>query len=117
MRGPAWWRVLGWSSSGGAGGRPLHPLHPLSSLRAQIQVWRLHLQTGGGSVTNQRVELEVVVGRVGQDDVGQARLEGNNWGWGWLAVGLAGGLGVAGLVTELVNLKQNIIINSSTRQV
>ena len=60
-------------------------------------------------MTNQRVELEVVVGRVGQDDVRQARLEGNNWGWGWLTVGLAGGLGVAGLVTELVNLKHNLL--------
>lgn len=37
--------------------------------------------------------------------LGQARLQGNSRGWSWLAAGLAGGLRVAGLVTELVNLR------------
>ena len=55
-------------------------------------------------MTKQGVELEVVVCRVGQDNVRQARLQGNHRGWGWLAAGMAGGLGVASLVTELVNL-------------
>ena len=96
---PAWWRVLGWSTRGGAGGRSLR------SLRTEVEVGRLHFDTRNCPVTDQSVKLEVVICRVGQHDVGQARLQGDCW----LAAGLAGGLGVAGLVTELVNLKQNIL--------
>ena len=78
-----------------------------------MKVWRLYLQSRGGPVTNQGVELEVVVRRVRQDNVWQARLQGDTRGWGQMAAGLAGGFGVASLVTELINLKQNILIISS----
>ena len=101
---PAWWRVLGGSTSGSAGGRSLCYL---GSLRTELQVGRLQLDTRGCPVTDQGVKLEVVVCRVGQHNVGQARLQGDCWLAG--LAGLAGGLGVAGLVTELVNLKQNLL--------
>ena len=70
------------------------------------EVGWLHPGPGGGPQPYQRVELEVVIRGVGEDDVGECGLVGEQGG------GREGGrLGVASLVTESVHLKSNVILN------
>ena len=59
-------------------------------------------------MTHQSVELEVVIVRVGQHDVGQRGLGRHQAGGGG---GGRGGLGVASLVAESVHLNRRTLTN------
>ena len=102
MRSPPGRRVCRGSarSAGGLGGRPGG--HFFGGLE-DAEVGRVHLEAGVGPVTNESVELEVVICRVRQDDVWQGGLHRDTDGGG----ALGGRLAVAGLVTEPVNLQTN----------